>query len=146
LLRRIGVIILGFLIASAVAGVVITAALLRPDLPNPSGESGLPSGFWVLVLLTGAFSGAVAIVPLFLFALLAEMLRLRSVLLYVILGAAVMPFGYFWTGFAEHIDPGAAHLPMAQEAAIAVAAGAALGFVYWLMVGRKAGAWRSNPI
>jgi len=142
LLGRAALVILAFLIACAAAGVVVTIALLGPEMSAASGESGLISGFWMLVLLAAGFSGAVAIVPLFLLVVVAEAFRLRSLLLYVVVTAAAIPFGYFWSGFADHLEPDAAYLSRGHEAAIAATAGIVLGFVYWLLAGRRAGAWR----
>ena len=120
-------------------------ALLGPDWPALSGDAAQRTGFWVLVFFAASLSGAVIILPLFLLVVLAESFRLRSVLLYAFAGAVVMVFGYFMSGFAEHQDT--IHLPTkGQEAAIAAAAGVVFGFVYWLLAGRRAGAWRARRV
>ena len=144
MLNRIAVIFLAFLIASAAAGITIAVALLGPDWPALSGDAGQRTGFWVLVFFAASASGAVIILPLFLLVVLAESFKLRSILLYAAAGAAVMLFGYFMSGFSERVDPGTAHLPIGHEAAIAAAAGVVFGMVYWLLAGRKAGAWRAR--
>ncbi|MPZ55591.1 MAG: hypothetical protein GEU91_03655 [Rhizobiales bacterium] len=144
MLSRITVIFLAFLVASVAAGITISVALLGPEWPALSGDAGERTGFWVLVFFAASASGAVIILPLFLLVVLAESYRLRSVLLYAIAGAAVMLFGYFMSGFAEHADPATVYFPTGHEAAIAAAAGVVFGFVYWLLAGRKAGFWRGR--
>lgn len=139
MLNRVAMIFLAFVLASAAAGITIALALLVPEGPVTGGSTG---GFWVLVLLAASASGAVIILPLFLVVVLAESFRLRSVLLYSAAGGAAMLFGYFISGFAERVDPASVHLPVSQEATIAAAAGVVFGLVYWILAGRKAGAWR----
>jgi hypothetical protein len=55
-----------------------------------------------------------------------------------------MVAGYYMSDFGNRLDPTSPHLPTAHEYAIAGAAGIAFGFVYWLLAGRKAGAWRAR--
>jgi len=146
MLNRIAVIFLAFLIASAAAGITIALALLGPDWPAFSGDASQRSGFWVLAFFAASASGAVIVLPLFLLVVLAESFRLRSILLYSGAGAVAMLLGYFVSGFAQHVDATSAQLPISQEAAIAAAAGIVFGLVYWLLAGRKAGAWRIRRI
>jgi hypothetical protein len=142
MLNRIAVIFLAFIIASVAAGIAIAVALLGPERSALFGHA--ESGFWVLVFFAASLSGAVIILPLFLLVVVAESFRLRSMLLYAVGGALVMVLGYFMSGFSERLDTTSAHLPIGHEAAIAAAAGVVFGFVYWLLAGRKAGAWRAR--
>jgi hypothetical protein len=57
-----------------------------------------------------------------------------------------MVFGYFMSGFAEHLDATAAPVPSAHRVAIAGSAGVVFGLVYWLLAGRKAGGWRMRRV
>jgi len=143
MIGRIVVIILAFLTANAAAGVTIAAALLGPEWPAFSGDIEERAGFWVLAFFAAGASGATVILPLFLLVVLAESCRLRSVLLYAVAAGAVMVFGYFQSGFAEH-DAASARFPVGHEVTIAAAGGIVFGFVYWLIAGRKAGAWRAG--
>jgi hypothetical protein len=145
MVARIAVILLAFLAACAAAGITIAVALAGPDFPALSGDISERAWFWVLALFAASASGAVLILPLFLLVVLAEGFRLRSVLLYATGSATVMVFGYFQSGFAEHVEATSAQLPVPHEATIAAAAGIVFGFVYWLLAGRKAGLWRSPP-
>ena len=145
MLNRFAMIFLAFVIASAAAGITIAVALLGPDWSALS-DTNQRLDFWVLVFLAASFSGAVIILPLFLLVVLAESFRLRSVLLYTVAGAVVMVFGYFMSGFAEHLDATAASVPAINRVAITVAAGVVFGLVYWLLAGRKAGGWRMRRV
>ena len=100
----------------------------------------------MLAFFAASASGAVIVLPLFLLVVLAESFRLRSILLYSGAGAIAMLLGYFVSGFAQHVDATSAQLPISQEAAIAAAAGIVFGLVYWLLAGRKAGAWRIRRV
>jgi hypothetical protein len=142
MLNRIAIIFLALVIASAAAGIAIAVALLGPEKSALVGNA--ESGFWVLVFFAASLSGAVLILPLLLLVIVAESFRLRALLLYAIGGAIVLVLGYFMSGFAERVDPASAHLPIYHEAAIAGGAGVVFGFVYWLLAGRKAGAWRTR--
>jgi len=144
LLSRIAIIFLAFVIASTAAGITIAVAVLGPDWPALSGDLGLRTGFWVLVFFASSLSAAVTIIPLFLTAVVAEAFRLRSILLYGLIGFVVMPAGYFWFGFSDRLEPSAAQLPIGHEVAIAAASGVVFGVVYWLLAGRKAGNWRNR--
>jgi hypothetical protein len=146
LLGRSLVIILAFLAGSVASGIIISLALVGPDWPALSGDQVERAEFWVLALLAAALTGAVVILPLFLLVVLAEAYRLRSILLYMPTTTAVMVAGYFWSGFSERLDPGTAQLPLAHEALIAASGGIVFGFVYWLLAGRRAGAWRLPQI
>jgi hypothetical protein len=146
MLNRMAVIFLAFLAACAAAGITIALALLAPDWPALSTDSGQRAGFWMLAFVAASASGALLILPLFLLVVVAESFRLRSLFLYSLAAPAVMLLGYFMSGFAERTDPAAAHLPIGHEAVIATAGGIVFGFVYWLFAGRKAGAWRLRKL
>ena len=75
---------------------------------------------------------------------LGEAFKIRSLLVHLAAGAAVLLLAYYGSGFArpyeESID--AAPPLVAREAELAAAAGAVFGLVYWLIAGRNAGRWR----
>lgn len=144
MIGRIVVIVLAFLTATAAAGVTIAASLLGPEWLVFSGAIEERVAFWILAFFAAGATGAMIILPLFLLVVLAESFSLRSVLLYAVGAAAVMIFGYFQSGFAEH-DAAPVPFPIGHEVTIAAAGGIVFGFVYWLIAGRKAGAWRTRP-
>jgi len=143
MIGRIVVIILAFLIATVAAGTTIAAALLGPEWLIFSGAIEERVAFWVLAFFAAGATGALTIFPLFLLVVLAESFGLRSILLYAVGAAVVMVFGYFQSGFAEH-DAASIPFPVGHEVTIAAAGGIVFGFVYWLIAGRKAGAWRAQ--
>jgi hypothetical protein len=142
MIGRIAVIFLSFLVASAAAGVTIAIGLLGPDWPAVSGDIGERVGFWVLAFFAAGASGAIIILPLFLLVVLAESYRLRSVLLYAVVGAGAMLIGYGMVDLGDRLDARSFHFPLDREVTIAMAAGIVFGLVYWLLAGRKAGLWR----
>jgi len=143
MIGRIVVIILAFLTATMAAGITIAAALLGPEWPALSGAIEERVAFWVLAFFAAGATSTMIILPLFLLVVLAEGFGLRSILLYPVGAAAVMVFGYFQSGFAEH-DVASIPFPVGHEVTIAAAGGIVFGFVYWLIAGRKAGAWRAK--
>jgi hypothetical protein len=145
MLRRIAVIFLAFLLASAAAGITI-AAMPGLDWQLLSGDHLRRAEFWEHVLFGTLFSAAVAILPLLLLLVLAETFRLRSLLLYVVGGAVVMLFGYIAPRLFERSVAASEYLSVSREAAIATAAGLVFGLVYWLVAGRRAGAWRQRSV
>jgi hypothetical protein len=141
MLKRIVVIFLAFVIASAAAGIAI-AIVPGLDWQTFTGDTLRRREFWEHAFFGTVFTAIVVVLPLFLLVILAESFRLRSLLLYALGGAAVMLFGYIAPRLAERGAAAPEPLSVWQEAAIAAVAGVVFGFVYWLLAGRKAGAWR----
>jgi hypothetical protein len=144
LVGRIFVILFACFVASFAAGLVVTLAVVLPDLsdlvlgPLEQGAFGLMVGFGVL------FVSAYAFVPILLVIVAAEAFSIRSVLFYALAGALLgcvlyLNFGgWNWgaitvQGFAR------------REIEIMAAAGIVAGFVYWAIAGRNAGKWREPP-
>jgi hypothetical protein len=78
---------------------------------------------------------------------LAEIFKIRSLLVHAVAGAALLLAGYYGSGLArpsyeESIDNPPPPIP--REAQVVAAAGAAFGFSYWLVAGRNAGRWREK--
>lgn len=143
-LGRIIVILFAILLAAWAAGIVMSMALLGPQWHGFTGDIGERAGFWVTVVFASSFTGGVLFLPLLVFIALAESFRWRSLLLYATAGAVMLLAGYFGSGYSavESID----YPPPSDvgKAEIAAAAGIVFGFVYWLIAGRKAGAWRGR--
>ena len=93
--------------------------------------------------MSAAFFSLYAMLPAMLIIALAEGFRLRSVLVYLLAGAALaLGSAYGWDlRFlrSPHDDLGA------RGAEIMAAVGIVGGFVYWAVAGRSAGAWRRPP-
>lgn len=80
-----------------------------------------------------------AAAPAAVLGLIAEAFSLRSVFAHVTAGGTL---GLYLLLSA---DAYATPMPPRQDIVIALAAGFAAGFVYWLFAGRKAGDWRVGP-
>lgn len=146
LVGRIFVIFFAFLIACMAAGATIAFGLVGLEWKLVQADPIARGIFWVATVLGSSFTGAVSFMPLLLVAIMAEALRLRSVLFYMLAGVAIVTVAYYSHGFGnpyeESIDqPG----PINHGFELALAAGVVFGFVYWLIAGRRAGAWRDAP-
>jgi hypothetical protein len=145
LLLRIIVILFAVVLATWAAGITISLALLGPQWHGFTGDFAERTGFWVLVVFASSFTGGVVFLPLLVFIVLAESLRWRSLLLYATAGAVMLMAGYFWSGSDRRYDGSVDRPPppVARETEIAAAAGVVFGAVYWVIAGRKAGAWHA---
>jgi hypothetical protein len=146
LLGRIFVIFFAVMLATLAAGIAIAIGLLGPDWYGFSGDFAERTGFWLLVFFASSFTGAVALLPLLIFIVLAESLNLRSALIHAAAGAAILLLGYYGAGFSSRFeDPlERAPPPISRETELAAAAGAVFGLTYWAIAGRRSGAWRGR--
>ncbi len=147
LLGRIIVIIVAVILATLAAGIAIAIGLLGPAWHGFSGDVVERSTFSVFVVAGAAFTGAVTLLPLAILIAVAEIAKVRSLLIYAVAGAAVLLLGYSASGLAplsyeESIDNPPP--PISRGTQIAAAAGIVFGGVYWLIAGRKAGRWRER--
>lgn len=147
LLGRIVVIVFAVIVASFAAGMAIAMGVLGPQWHVVTGDPGERFIFWGTAFVGATATGAVGLLPLVIAIALGEGLKIRSLLANTLAGVAMMVLGYYGSGLAqpgyeESID----HPPPAvsRELEIAAAAGAAFGFVYWAIAGRKAGRWRER--
>jgi len=145
LIGRIVVIVFAVMVATFAAGVAITMGVLGPQWHAFSGDVGERADFWVGVFFATSFTGAVGLLPAVILIALAESFKVRSLLAYLAVGAALMVIGYYASGLAppsyeesiDHPPP-----PISHAAEVAAAAGAVFGLTYWLLAGRNAGRWR----
>jgi hypothetical protein len=145
LLGRIIVIIVAVTLAMFAAGIAIAFGLLGPEWHGFSGDVVERGTFSVFVVAGTAFTGAVTLLPLAILIAVAEIIKVRSFLVYAVAGAVLMLMGYSASGLAppsyeESIDNPPP--PISHGTQVAAAAGIVFGGVYWLIAGRKAGRWR----
>src|SRR5262249_34016921 len=97
----------------------------------------------ITIGLSATFFSLYAMLPAMVIVALAEGFRLRSVLFYALAGAALaLGLSYGWDlRFLRAPDSDFG----GRGAEIIAAVGSVGGFVYWLIAGRKAGAWRRPP-
>ncbi|MXN65108.1 translation initiation factor IF-3 [Stappia sp. GBMRC 2046] len=136
LLWQIVKIVFGYGLALAAAGLFLAWGLFQPQ-----GIEADPARF-AATIWTGAVSGMViggmAAVPAFAAIAVAEILRVKSMILNLAAGGLIA-FGLWSLG-----EPGvtAGEPALRPGTSVALAAGFVAGFVYWLIAGRTAGNWR----
>jgi len=143
LIGRIFVILFALLLSAVAASIVTAVAFLifaAQELTVDPIEHIL---FWSLATFGAGMTVFASFVPTVIGIAVAEVLRIRSALIYALAGAALMAAGYYSAGFGwsyeESIDR--APPPISRAAEIAVAVGAVFGLTYWSIAGRRAGVW-----
>jgi len=140
IILRILAMMVGYFLACVAASIVLTIGTLTPQWDDLS-PLGLPSVvLWSVVGVGAAFIAAIATPPALLVIALAEGFAWRSSLVYAVLGGVLalsLSYGLDFAGYAG--EPGTS---LAREREVIAAAGIAGGFIYWLLAGRRAGAWK----
>jgi hypothetical protein len=142
LIWRFFVIFFAFLVASFAAGLIVVTAVMYPEWS--SLDLG-PMDRDTLAVMTGfglIFVSGVAFVPALVMALVTEAFSIRSILFYA-LGGALFGLGVYLAtipfDLSEMTFVGVEH----RELEVMAGAGIVAGLVYWLIAGRRAGAWRA---
>jgi hypothetical protein len=142
LIGRIFIILFALWLATMAAGIVWSLGLLGTQWPS-AADPAERIVFWGAALIASGVTATLLFLPMLAAVVLAEAFSLRSIVIYAAGGAALTVLAFYGLGFGksyeESIDRAPA--PISRELEIAAAAGAAFGFVYWLVAGRRAGAW-----
>lgn len=142
LVGRIIVIIFALFLAAVAAGIVSAVALAAFALQT-SADPVDQTLFWGLALFASGMAAFGTFLPTFIAVVVAEAFAIRSALIYALAGAVIMLIGYYSAGFAstygESIDVAPPLISRAAE--IAAAVGVVFGLTYWMIAGRRAGAW-----
>jgi hypothetical protein len=143
ILIRIPVVIFGYLLACVAASIVLTLGTLTPEW-NDMLSIGVQAGaIWPVVGLGAAVIAIVAMLPSMLVIIIAEGFAFRSVILYALLGAILALFLLYGLNvIGAAVDHYSGSL-LAREHEVMAASGIAAGLTYWLVAGRKAGAWQT---
>ena len=140
---RVFVIFFAFLIACLAAGLTIAFGLLGTEWHMMQADPVTRGTFWLATAVGTSFTGAASFLPLLLVVIITEAFRLRSIIFYALAGVVIVLVAYYGSGlgnpYEESIDYAG---PITRGVELAIAAGAVFGVVYWLIAGRKAGAWR----
>jgi hypothetical protein len=143
LIGRLFVIFFGFLLACMAAAMTIAFGLLSGEWHMLQVDPVARGVFWIGSFVGTGITGSVTFAPFVLMVIAAEGLRLRSVLFYAAAGVVIALIAYYGWGFGnpyeESIDQAG---PVARGIELVLAAGVVFGLVYWLVAGRRAGAWR----
>lgn len=143
LIGRLIVVLLAFLAASLVAGMIVVIAVLFPELSDLGDEIDQTS----LNIMFGfgfIFISGFALLPAAIVVAITEAFYIRSALAYAVGGALVglacylglVPFDTESLRFDGIVR---------RHLEIMTGAGIVAGLVYWLIAGRNAGAWRERP-
>src|SRR5580698_11661313 len=88
-LVRIFVVILAYCLACIAASIILTIGTLTPEWDDLTAAGFQSGAMWVVILVSAAVVGAIAIVPAMLVIALAEGFALRSIVIYGLLGGAL---------------------------------------------------------
>ena len=139
-LARIVVVFFAYILGCVAAAVILTIGTLTPEWDDLTAMGMSTLVVWSTVGISAAIIASVAFMPALLVIALAEGFAWRSSILYAALGGALslsLSYGLDLAGYVG--EPGS---PLVHEREVFAAAGIAGGFVYWLVAGRKAGAWK----
>lgn len=142
---RVFIIFFAFALSSLAAGMVIAYGLLGYEWHLLQNDPVARGSFWVVSAFGTSYAGAAAFLPLVLLAVVTEALRLRSFAFYALAGVVIALVAYYGSGLGNPYEESIDHAgPITRGVELAIASGAVFGLAYWLIAGRKAGAWR-NP-
>ena len=145
-LARIVMAFFGYVLACIAAALVLTLGSLAPnwnDVMAPLGPHGGTAesiALWSVTGIAAMIIFTVGFLPTLLVIALAEGLAPRSAVVYGVIGAALslaMAYGLDFAGYIASSDG-----DLARNREVFAAAGIAGGLVYWLVAGRRAGAWK----
>lgn len=145
-IARIFMAFFGYMLACIAAAIVLTLGSLAPnwnDLMAPFGpDAGAAESIalWSVTGMAAIIIFSVGFLPAMLAIALTEGLALRSAVVYGVIGAALSLAMAYGLDFAGYI--GTAEGDLARNHEVFAAAGIAGGLVYWLVAGRRAGAWK----
>jgi hypothetical protein len=135
LLGRILWVLFAFVIASTAAALVVTVGSLEPDAAGPGSGVVLDEAVGLIVGFSALLITALTLIPAVLLIAIAESFRLRSFVFYALAGAAIACYCGLGRGFM-------AEFRFDHSSEVLAASGIAGGLIYWLLAGRRAGAWR----
>jgi hypothetical protein len=144
LIGRLFVILFGFLIACLAAGMIVVGAVLFPEFSDLGTGPIDPGAFNILVGFGFIFVSGFALLPALIVVMITEAFYVRGVLTYAVGGGLV--------GLACYLglipfDPDTLRFDgiVRRHLEIMTGAGIVAGFIYWMIAGRNAGAWRQPP-
>jgi hypothetical protein len=146
-LFRLVMMLVGYIWACVAASAVITLGMLAPEwndleaFGRSLGQSGdVPTtALWVTIGIGAAIVFAVGFFPSLLAIILAEGFKLRSIVVYGVIGGVLALAAAYGLDFGGYVT--GPNADMIHEREVYAAAGIAGGLVYWLFAGRRAGIW-----
>lgn len=141
MLGRIIVIVFALIIAMMIAGIALAVGIVVPDKSWLDADPIERVLFFTVSFFATSFIGASAFVPALLLIVVAEVMRLRSLLYYAAAGAVVGLTSYFGSNVELRLENTTDVAPVFHPLQLAAAAGIVGGLAYWLLAGRNAGRW-----
>ena len=145
LIGRLFVIFFAFCVACMVGGAIVTFSILFPELS--AMDTGLidPNAINILVGFGFIFFSGFALIPALIVVLITEAFNIRSVIAYALGGAVVglvcylglIPYDTTTMSFDGIVR---------RHLEVMTGAGIVAGLIYWVIAGRKAGAWRQKRL
>jgi hypothetical protein len=142
MLGRIFVIFFALIVAMLVSGIALAIGIIAPDWPWLDSDPVERVQFFVVSFFATSFVGASAFVPAVLLIVVAEVMRLRSLLYYAVAGAVVGLTSYLGSNVELRLENTTDVSPVFHPLQLAAAAGIVGGLAYWLLAGRNAARWR----
>jgi hypothetical protein len=142
LIPRLFLIVFAFMVACAAAGLTMAFGVMAPDFRGLDSDPFERIIFFTVAFFATSYAGATALLPAFIGIVLAEAARLRSLLYYGGVGALIGLAAYYSADIASMLEETTDIPPVGHSLELAAAAGIVAGVVYWLIAGRRAGAWR----
>jgi hypothetical protein len=139
---RLFFVFFAYVLACIAASAVFTFGTLNPHWQDVVALGLPPAAVWAIVVVGAPIIGAAAFVPAAAIVAVTESFAWRSVLLYAAVGGALalaLSYGLDMPG-----DIGDPATYFVHEREVLAAAGIAGGLVYWLLAGRRAGAWKRD--
>jgi hypothetical protein len=144
LIGRLFVILFGFLIACLAAGMIVVGAVLFPEFSDLGIGPIDPSALNIVLGFGFIFISGFALLPAMIVVAITEAFYIRGVLAYAAGGGLVglacylglIPFDSETLRFDGIVR---------RHLEIMTGAGIVAGFIYWMIAGRNAGAWRQPP-
>ena len=144
LIGRLFVIFFGFLVACLAAGMIVVGEVLFPEFSDLGTGPIDPSALNIVLGFGFIFISGFALLPAMIVVAITEAFYIRGVLTYAAGGAIV--------GLACYLglipfDPATLRFDgiIRRHLEIMTGAGIVAGFIYWMIAGRNAGAWREPP-
>ena len=144
LIGRLFVVFFAFLAACFAAGAIVVVAVLYPEFSDLDVREIDPSALHVVLGFGFIFISGFALLPALIVVLITEAFSIRGMLTYAVGGAIVGAACYL--GLVP-FDPDTLRFEgiVRRHLEIMTGAGIVAGIVYWMIAGRRAGAWRDPP-
>ena len=144
-IARLIVIFFAFWLAILAAGLALALGVVAPDFSGIDSDPIERVFFFGFAFFAASYAGAAALLPAFCGIVLAEAVRIRSVLYYAGVGALIGLGAFYSVDLSAALENTTDIAPVSHTLELAAASGIVGGLVYWLLAGRRAGAWHAPP-